>query len=283
MTYKLLQIGTDAELFLKSLTTSEPVPVCGMFGGTKESPLPVLGGGGYAVQEDNVMLEFNVPPADSAQEFANSLTKMISFIDGECLKKGVRPEFTSEMTFKQEQLNSKQAQTFGCEPDFCVWTREENEIDKSDPKLLTFRCSGFHIHTSYTVNGAPPKLSDMELVIMLQDIMIAAPLIMRLSDSGDRRNFYGRAGAFRPKHYGHEYRVLGGSVLKDSLPTLSQWIFGQTNSIFNMLNRKEAWARPQRIYQFLHKYRDSVENAINKGDMSSLEYLNRVQEARAVF
>jgi hypothetical protein len=39
--YELLQVGTDAELFLTN-SKNEPVPVCGLVGGTKEEPLPVM-------------------------------------------------------------------------------------------------------------------------------------------------------------------------------------------------------------------------------------------------
>jgi hypothetical protein len=58
MAIKLLMVGSDMEVFLRDNLSGVPVPVCGLIGGTKEKPKEVLGGNGFAVQEDNVMLEF---------------------------------------------------------------------------------------------------------------------------------------------------------------------------------------------------------------------------------
>src|SRR3990167_5430696 len=62
--------------------------------------------------------------------------------------------------------------------------------------------------------------------------------MLRLSQN-IRRKYYGRAGAFRPKEYGHEYRVLGSALLSDS-PAINQWIFNQNNRIINWLNTENA-------------------------------------------
>jgi hypothetical protein len=50
-----------------------------------------------------------------------------------------------------------------------------------------------------------------------------------------RRRYYGRAGAFRPKPYGHEYRVIGSSALTSN-STLNEWIFEQNQRAIAFLN-----------------------------------------------
>ena len=55
-------VGTDPELFLKNKDNT-PYSAVGAIGGSKNKPR-YIGEIGY--QEDNVMVEFNTPPTDSA-------------------------------------------------------------------------------------------------------------------------------------------------------------------------------------------------------------------------
>ena len=60
-------IGADPEILLRDsdyLYRS----VEGLIGGTKNAPVPIEGlPSGFGAQEDNVMLEFNIPPATTAR------------------------------------------------------------------------------------------------------------------------------------------------------------------------------------------------------------------------
>ena len=59
------QAGSDIEVFLVN-EKNTVIPCVGLVKGTKEKPHRPKGmPKGYAVQEDNVMLEFNVPPVRS--------------------------------------------------------------------------------------------------------------------------------------------------------------------------------------------------------------------------
>ena len=98
--YRLLKVGSDAELFIYN--KEGPFPICGLIGGTKQDPLPVMEGNGYAVQEDNVLLEFNIPPASSALEFQTSITKMLSFLSEEMQKKGFDCKYASYNIFSKK-------------------------------------------------------------------------------------------------------------------------------------------------------------------------------------
>ena len=265
MKYKLLKVGSDAELFL--LKNGLPYPVCGLVGGTKEDPLPVLGGNGYAVQEDNVTLEFNIPPASTAEEFQNSISTMLTHLQMEMAKKELACRSASEMIFPSALLEQfPQAHIFGCEPDFCVWTKSVNPR----PDFVRFpwgaaktahelRCAGFHIHVSYMVDGELPTLEAVEAFVKAQDVFLSVPLTYReaAAHAPRRRQFYGRAGAFRPKPYGHEYRVLGSIVLTPN-PALNQWIFEANQRAINFLNTYEETGIQQ-----LEEYGKTIRAAIN--------------------
>ena len=59
-------IGCDPEFFL--LKNKQPHSAIDLVGGTKEKPKPLPKGKGFSVQEDNVSVEFNIPPAYNHQE-----------------------------------------------------------------------------------------------------------------------------------------------------------------------------------------------------------------------
>ena len=250
--YRLLKVGSDAELFIYN--KEGPFPICGLIGGTKQDPLPVMEGNGYAVQEDNVLLEFNIPPASSALEFQTSITKMLSFLSEEMQKKGFNCKYASYSIFPKKLLaQNPQSYSFGCEPDYCVWTKTVNRspenLDISHSE--EFRAAGYHIHVSYLVDEKDPALEDKELFVKAQDLFLGIPSTL-LDSSIIRRHFYGSAGCFRPKLYGHEYRVLGGKIL-GAPAAVQQWVFLQNQVAIDFLNNKEnaenvlnEWSAPIR-------------------------------------
>lgn len=279
--YTLLKVGSDAELFL--LKAGNPFPVCGLVGGTKQDPLPVLEGNGYAVQEDNVSLEFNIPPASTAVEFQESICKMLDYLQEEMAKKELQCFPVSELKFPHASLSlHPQAYTFGCEPDYCVWTRSVNPTPEF-PHFLSgnpkspheIRVAGYHIHVSYLVDDAKPTLEAMENLVKAQDVFLGIPLVpLELaslqSKTTPRRSFYGKAGAFRPKEYGHEYRVLGSSVLSKQV-ALNQWIFEANQRAIKFLNEAGADGIMKLNQQSLN-----IRAAINDSHMSSVRQIMEI-------
>ena len=62
-------IGCDPEVFVHN--NSEHISVIGKIGGTKGNPIPLPHGGG--IQEDNLAVEFNTPPASTRKEFVTNV------------------------------------------------------------------------------------------------------------------------------------------------------------------------------------------------------------------
>ena len=276
--YKLLKVGSDAEFFL--LKDKIPFPVCGLLGGTKENPRPVLEGNGYAVQEDNVLVEFNIPPANTAIEFHESISKMLSYLKEEMQKNNLECKYNSSELFEQKILEQyPQAYAFGCEPDYCVWTKTVNPSPefprvwkeypnksraKNDEITYEPRTAGYHIHVSYLVDNQSSSLADKELFVKAQDLFLGVPSIL-LEKSNIRRKYYGRAGAFRPKEYGHEYRVLGSALLSDN-SHINEWIFNQNCRIIHWLNTGRAEHQ-------LRDNGDTIVEAINGHDSEMAQRL----------
>ena len=82
---KNVLIGADPEMFLYSEQYHKFVPVCGLIGGTKKKPLPITDEG-HAVQEDNVMVEYCIPPSVTLEEFLKHINFTKDYINETLLK-----------------------------------------------------------------------------------------------------------------------------------------------------------------------------------------------------
>ena len=76
-----ITIGADPELFLINPDNNTLVSAIDKFGGTKDIPVPLGIGDGYNVLEDNVMVEFNIPPAFTADRFVEYIQKSLNKIE----------------------------------------------------------------------------------------------------------------------------------------------------------------------------------------------------------
>lgn len=197
---KNLKLGCDPEAFLEN-AMGELRSSIGLIGGSKHAPMPLPLGDGYAVQEDNVALEFNIPPASNANEFINSINKTLGFLSGVVEEHyGLKIGRMSAASFPESELQSPAALEFGCDPDFNAYTGKKNPKPSAADKNL--RSCGGHIHIGYDKSLAP-----VDRVIRMMDLHVGVPSV--LMDDGDlRKQLYGKAGAYREKDYGVEYRTL---------------------------------------------------------------------------
>lgn len=219
-------LGSDPEVFLIN-HMGEPVSAVGLVGGTKESPL-IVGGHGYL--EDNVSVEFNIPPANNVEAWVNSHQEALEYITKAiAIPNKLSVAIVSALEFPDSELKTQAAQTFGCNPDFNAWLLEPNPSPKAENTNL--RTAGGHIHIGVQLNLA----KKMQLVRVL-DLMLGVPLAML--NPGDRRNeLYGNAGACRLKPYGVEYRVPSNIWLTSE--TLMREVYGVVTDVVENLNAYE--------------------------------------------
>jgi hypothetical protein len=181
----------------------------GKIGGTKDNPLPVPAlGKGFFLQEDNVAVEYNIPPAGRSTNFVSNNERMLEEIARRADALGLKPVIAPSAEFPVEELLDERAQVFGCDPDFCAWTLRMNPRPHCDNPVL--RSAGGHIHVG-------TKLTDPQKVLVARwmDLLVAVPLMMFDTDT-QRRLLYGRPGAMRFKKYGLEYRTASNWWLKST-------------------------------------------------------------------
>jgi hypothetical protein len=202
--------GADPEVFLQN-NAGKPTSVIGLIKADKWNPMQIPDmPKGFTLQEDNVSLEYGIPPAASAQEFIGSINavmqKSLDYL----------PELTfsklSCIVFPEDQMDHPLAHIFGCEPDYDAWAEKENR--KPEPPHPFMRSAGGHVHIETD--------QDPINVIRKVDLFLGVPSV--LMDSGeDRKKLYGKSGAHRVKPYGVEYRVLSNFWIFE--PRLIQWVW----------------------------------------------------------
>jgi hypothetical protein len=248
-----IKLGCDPELFMADITGKLRAS-CGLIGGSKMHPLPLPIGDGYAVQEDNVAIEFNTPPASSAKEFVASVKKAMTFL-GDVVREqhGFTIVNVSAASFPKDELEHPAAQEFGCDPDFNAWTMRKNPRPKADDASL--RSCGGHVHV-----GFKPGALDGPKLIRAMDLYLGVPSV--LMDKGElRKQLYGKAGAFRKKSYGMEYRTLSNFWVFDD--RLTQWVWENTERAVQAVDSQFA----------IDDYRDSILDAINNNNKDAARFL----------
>ena len=88
-----------------------------------------------------------------------------------------------------------------------------------------------HIHIGY---DNPDYLTSLA-IIKAMDLFLGVPSIILDSDN-IRRKTYGKAGAFRPKKYGVEYRTLSNFWITDQKSV--NWVFKQVQKAVDFVNNK---------------------------------------------
>lgn len=202
-----VRFGADPELFLVDIETNELVSAVGKIGGTKTRPF-ALDDKGHCLQEDNVAIEFNIPPVKTPKEFQQEIEFMMQEIHNR-IKSKYRMCIDAARLFPEAELNTPQAQTFGCDPDFCAWTMTENKKPVTPEGMKNLRSCGGHLHISWD----NPEIEDQINLVRALDVHAALPMSL-VEGSTIRTRLYGNPGAFRFKPYGIEYRTLSNFWLR---------------------------------------------------------------------
>jgi hypothetical protein len=211
---EMYTLGADPEMFLRDVNTGGVVPVCGLIGGTKGDAIPLEGmPDGFGVQEDNVMLEFNIPAANTPGRFSTYVGEALEAVDNLIRIRNLPLEidFSSERLFTDVQLATPQAQAFGCSPDFDGYKMGAPCRPISPERLGGWRFAGGHVHIGYAASEVP-----QHVVAQLCDLFLGLPSVA-LDKQAQRRRRYGQPGRFRPTEYGIEYRTLSNFWVFDTV------------------------------------------------------------------
>lgn len=217
----LLTLGADIE-FLVRHSNGSLASVEGLIGGSKVRPRWVKYGN---YQEDNVLAEMAINPCSTIEEWKKSLSRLKSGLNRLIGRRGFMIDISPSAFYPEELLTTPQAKQFGCDPDYNAWEISTNNPPDSRTNL---RSAGGHIHVELPEHARKEELNIFNFCRWM-DLYLGVPSVLYDKDK-DRRKLYGKAGAFRPKSYGMEYRTLSNFWVKS--PKMIKWAWDQTHAAY---------------------------------------------------
>lgn len=199
--------GCDPEIFVKK--NGKAISAHGLIPGDKKNPHKMTVG---AAQVDGMAFEFNTDPVPSNDfnRFNQNIVKTIGDLRLLAKENGHDVNFAMVpvMDFEPEYLAKQpdEAKELGCDPDYNAYTLEANPRPDGD---RPFRTGAGHVHIGWGADIPTDNEDHMEICagfVRMLDATVG--MFMTFIDREPRRReLYGKAGAFRPKSYGVEYRT----------------------------------------------------------------------------
>jgi hypothetical protein len=229
-----ITIGCDPEIFVASKSTGVVHSAHGLLNGDKYNPEIVDLG---AIQIDGMALEFNILPATSLKEFLRNINTVMATLNKRI--QDINPDLEFRITpvahFTEPYMATVpyEAKKLGCEPDYNAYTGHMNKTPSSNTLMRT---AAGHIHIGWT-EGIDPHdnkahFRDCQIITQQLDATLFA-LSPLWDDDKERRNLYGAKGAFRPKSYGVEYRVLSNRWIQST--KMQAWVYQATMRSLELL------------------------------------------------
>lgn len=211
-------VGADPEYFAHD--GNEFISAIGRIPGFKHKPELIPCG---AIHVDNVACEINTHPADCPESFSEAIAAPMSYVTDLLKAQNLLLSTEAYAVFESSQLDSAEACEGGCDPDYCAYTGGMN----TPPNLMDTdaRSAAGHVHVGI-------KITEEEVLKLVKtlDLYLTIPALQY--ENPERRTLYGKAGCFRRKPYGLEYRTPSNFwTFTDSR---RQWVYTAVELAVNM-------------------------------------------------
>lgn len=235
MTISPLLLAADPEMFTKD-SNNVITSVAGMLGCDKWNKLKVSDG--VNLQEDNVLVEFDIAPCDSFAGFNKLLKEGI-----EASRKIIHPfgfeiaEGISSHIYSEAEIASfhESVLEFGCVPDYNGLTGIPNPRPQAVNSGL--RSAGGHIHFGFSGDVEVSTQTQAKMTIMCDMFLGLTSLL--IDDDNRRRELYGQAGSIRYKDYGIEYRSLSNFWIFEEAKR--KWAYDQATKAFSAMKNEDQF------------------------------------------
>lgn len=228
MTRPQILVGSDPEIFVKK--DGQFVCAHNLIPGTKEAPHKVKKG---AVQVDGFALEFNIDPAADVAEFILNHDTVMGILRGMVPGYELAPVPVADFTKEYMAAQPAEARILGCDPDYNAYTGMANIKPQAD---LPMRTASGHVHIGW---GKDMENHDdaARAATVQMDFFLGLPSLLFDGDVR-RRSMYGKAGCYRMKPYGVEYRTLSNAWLLSR--ERMAWVFSQVQEGMKQLMEGKA-------------------------------------------
>jgi hypothetical protein len=236
-------IGCDPEVFVKEKASGKIVTAHGLIPGDKQNPHKVSWG---AIQVDGMALEFNIDPVSLDAYSGYTLWETYLMNVMKQLKAAIpdhRLVLKSAHQFDKDYYDNQvpeEAKVLGCDPDFNAW--EDGAENPAPDGSSGLRTAAGHIHIGWGRDipiDHPDHIAICCRAVKALDFFVGLPMAY-LDPDPTRRQMYGKAGAFRPKPYGVEYRTPSNMWLKNKKTRKA--IYDLTGAAVSFLKRGDVGA-----------------------------------------
>lgn len=246
-----IMVGCDPEMFVSE--GHHISHAIGRIGGDKNNPLSVPKGG---LQEDNVLAEFCMDPADTSELFMENISTVMACMRDRLSQSGLKVVTgVSSYTFKDMSEMPEKAFEFGCDPDFDALTGEANP--RPNAAHAGLRTAGGHVHIGYP--SPTPEVS--QRIALMCDYTLGLNSVIEDTTKGSRqrKELYGKASCVRWKSYGLEYRTLS-----------SYWLWKKDYQAL-IFERAKWSAENHHLLEQMQATlsQDDVRGIINRGDKAA--------------
>lgn len=213
-----------------------------------------------SVVKDGIQAEIHPQANECRVILANNLSNCLASIAGNL--EGVECDFSPLVDIDKEEMDSlsDDSKQFGCSPSISASDKKAT-IKVKDPSKYLFRSAGGHIHLGITNEIELLQVhKNIDTIVKLMDIIVGNTCVLldRHEGNVERRKNYGRAGEYRIKPYGFEYRTLSNFWLRHyQLMSLS---FGLARYALNVWRNNEE----QQFFDLVDY--EVVKHAINNND-----------------
>lgn len=264
-----LLVGCDPEIWIYNNKLGKIISAAGLFPGTKEEPFAVTHG---AIQVDGMAAEYNILPAETQNQFVYYNLSVLCDLRDKIKELNpdldFRFEFSPVADFGAEYIaeQPEEARRLGCTPDFNAW--EGGAINPIPDAEAPFRTASGHFHLGWTKDqdiNDPEFVEACCMMVKQLDSYVGKKIVnwenkLYPIEGVKRRELYGKAGAYRPKPYGVEYRT--GSNVWLTNTTRMAAAYNQVRTAFNDL------LASYRIYE---SHDTTARNEINTGVLRSFD------------
>lgn len=204
-------LGADPEVFVIN-EEMEIQNALDVLPNSKKRPVKV---DDFKLFYDNIAVEFNFSPVNTEDAFVSKITNGIN-----CILKSISPYKISLQAYTEidkKKIKGKNVYQIDCRPDLNAYTLSYNKTNRRSFKELGQRSCGGHIHIGgYNDEVVCDPILKPVYVYML-DLFLALPCVLMANtvDEYKRRVIHGKAGTYRTKAYGLEYRTLSSFWLRD--------------------------------------------------------------------
>ncbi len=204
---------------------------------------------------DGMALEFTIYPVTRLDEWLQYIQNTMNELEAKIKQKNPALNFRIEPVahFKQDYMNSlpDEVKKLGCEPDYNAYT---GKMNPSPDGQVPFRTASGHIHIGWTDNEDPfSKEHYYDCCEAVKQLDAVLGVLSPLWDTDKlRQKLYGNRGAFRPKPYGVEYRVLSNKWLAKK--TMQAWIYLSTIKAMELLDQGEKLYTKDFLFSYAPSY-----------------------------